>query len=107
MQGISMLPWMKDPQYAAQKRTLCWQHEINAAIREGDWKLVTSNDRDDTAWELYDLSGDRGESHDVRGQFPEVAERLMDQWRQWAKDTTVLPWPEDRENLRRIGWPPE
>ena len=107
MQGISMLPWMKDPQHAAQTRTLFWQHEINAAVREGNWKLVTSNDRDDSAWELYDLSSDRSESLDLWEEHPEMTERLIRQWKHWAANSDVFPWPEERENLRRIGWPPE
>lgn len=66
-----------------------------------------SNDRDDEAWELYDLSSDRSESHDLREEHPEVTERLIRQWKHWAANSDVFPWPEERENLRRIGWPPE
>jgi len=107
MQGTSMLPWLEDPQRPAQGRTLYWQHELNAAIRDGDWKLVTSDARDDSAWELYDLTHDRSESEDVRVGNPLLVAELKQNWRTWAEDVHAVPWPEDRESMRRIVWPPE
>jgi arylsulfatase len=106
-QGMSMLPYLVNDSAAPVERTIYWQHELNAAIRAGNWKLVTSDDRDEAAWELYDLTGDRSETEDLRAGNPEVADRLKKQWQVWASDTHVIPWPEERGNLRRIPWPPE
>ncbi len=43
------------------------------SLREGSWKLIV---RGDATRELVDLSTDPGETRDVRGDFPRVAERL-------------------------------
>jgi arylsulfatase len=105
-EGLSMRPFFEGGG-SVTGRTLFWQHELNAAVREGNLKLVTSNVRDASAWELHDLTRDRSETHDVREAHPDVADRLIRKWQRWAEDTNVLPWPEDRGNLRRIPWPPE
>ncbi len=105
-QGISMLPFFKNESPTTETRTLYWQHEINAAIREGDWKLVTVNDRDDTKWELYNLSEDRSETDNQIADHPELAARLKTKWQTWAEQANVLPFPETRDNLKRVPWPP-
>ena len=104
-EGMSLLPWFNGTA-SPMKRTLYWQHEINAAIRDGNWKLVTSDDRDPNAWELYDLSADRSESEDLSQLYPEKLEELKAKWRAWAKSSDVLPYPEARDSLRQIPWPP-
>lgn len=105
-QGISMAPWFRDPDAPARSRTLYWQHEHNAAIRQGDWKLVTANDRDPASWALHHLAADRSESADLRAAHPDLSERLLRAWHRWAEIAHVLPYPEDREKPRRIPWPP-
>jgi len=104
-QGRSMRPFLEG-NGTASERTLFWQHELNAAVRAGSMKLVTSNVRDPDAWELHDLSQDRSESHNIREENPVKAERLTREWMSWAAGTDVLPWPEERGSLRRIPWPP-
>lgn len=106
-QGLSLLPWLRGEVSAPEERTLYWQHEINAAIREGDWKLVTSDDRDPSAWELYNLSEDRSEQEDLSARYPGKVAELEAKWRARAKSDSVLPWPEMRDSLRRIPWPPK
>lgn len=106
VQGRSMVPWLTDSGKAAEPRTLYWQHEVNAAIREGNWKLVTSDDRKPDRWELYDLTEDRSESNDLSGDHPQRVEQMKDQWREWAENSDVLPWPEERERMERVPLPP-
>jgi arylsulfatase A-like enzyme len=105
LEGTSMCAFFSG-KGTASERTLFWQHEVNAAVREGPLKLVTSNVRDPSSWELYDLSEDRSESCDMREERPDVVERLTREWRRWAGDTDVLPWPEERSAMRRVPWPP-
>ena len=101
-----MLPFLTRTNAPARPRTLFWQHENHAAIREGDWKLVTTNDRDDNAWELYYLAKDRSESDNLLKKHPNIAERLRGLWRQWAKRANVLPFPERRSGSKGVPWPP-
>lgn len=67
---------------------------------------MTPDERDPNAWELYDLSAGRSESEDLSRPFPEKLEELKAKWRAWAKSSDVLPYPETRDSLRRILWPP-
>ena len=102
--GSSMLPFLTGGHVAVEERTLYWHHEVQAAIREGDWKLVTLDDRAGN-WELYNLAEDRTESEDLSRQFPDRAERLAQKWRRWAETAGVLPYPEDLGEPRDL-WPP-
>ena len=105
-EGISMVPCLTGTRIETRPRTLYWQHENHAAVRDGDWKLVTTNDRDDGAWELYHLSRDRSESLNLITRHPEIAERLKAKWRQWAERANVVPFPETRGGSQGVPWPP-
>ena len=77
-------------------RTLYWQHLNHSAVRSADWKLVTLDDRNPESWELYDLSEDRSETVNVMDQHSAMAEELRGKWQDWAKESNVLPFPEQR-----------
>ena len=95
-----MLPYWKGSVDQPEERTLYWQHLNHSAVRQGDWKLVTLNDRDSADWELYDLSEDRSETDNIIADHPELARRLEAKWRTWAKDVNALPFPEDRGDAK-------
>jgi len=106
-QGISLVPWLVRADAPVVSRTLFWQHENHAALRRGDWKLVTSNDRDPGAWELYDLSHDRSESEDLAAHRPGLLDELKEQWNQWAEAVHAVPFPERRATDPVPNpWPP-
>jgi arylsulfatase len=60
--------------------SLWWQHEGNRALRVGDWKIVAAGEK--SAWELYDLRTDRGESQNLAGQQPERVKAMAELWSQ-------------------------
>ena len=105
-QGISMIPFIRGDEIKVAPRTLYWQHENHAAVREGNWKLVTTNDRDQKAWELYDLAKDRSESEDLSKEQPAIAERLKKKWLRWAEQVNAVPFPEKRPKAKGVPWPP-
>lgn len=94
--GISMVPYWKGDVDEPVERTLYWQHMDHSAVRQGNWKLVTLNDRSSDEWELYDLTLDRSETDNVIDEHPDVARTLMAKWRAWAAEVHALPFPEDR-----------
>ncbi|MFC4992220.1 arylsulfatase [Rubritalea tangerina] len=96
MEGHSMVSYLKDPDVVGEARRLYWQHENHAAMREGDWKLVTVDDRVEGRWELYDLSDDRSESENLAARYPEKVKALRQQWESWARRVKAVPFPEDR-----------
>ncbi|MCZ6704732.1 MAG: arylsulfatase [Bacteroidetes bacterium] len=95
-EGVSMLPYLLGKETETSDRSIYWQHENHSAIRAGDWKLVTNNDRSDDPWELYNFSEDRSESNNLASQYPDIAKELHSRWKQWARDVNALPFPEDR-----------
>lgn len=61
-----------------ERACLFFKHEDNRALRVGDWKIVASGTKSD--WELYDLSTDRSEQHNLAGQHPERVRSLATLW---------------------------
>jgi arylsulfatase len=46
-------------------------------LRDGEWKLVSFQSE---PWELYRISGDRTELHNVAAQHPDIVQRMSKQW---------------------------
>ncbi len=76
---------------------LYFEHHLNCAIRDGDWKLVrkgqTGRDAKLFAWELYNVKTDRAELQNVAAENPEKVEELHAKWEDWAVRAKVKPWP--------------
>jgi arylsulfatase A-like enzyme len=90
MEGVSLAPALRGGPLG-RKNPLFWEHEGNRALRQGNWKLVA---KDPTGpWELYDMTKDRTEMHDLAGQHPEKVKEMAALWEQWAKRTHAIPWP--------------
>ena len=48
----------------------------NAALIDGNYKLLSTNKTKNDSWQLYDLSNDPGETKDVSEKFPERFEKM-------------------------------
>jgi arylsulfatase len=62
----------------APREFLYFNHNNNRAIRSGDWKLISTGTGG--PWELYDLSKDRSEQHDLAGGQPERVKKMAELW---------------------------
>ena len=106
-EGTSLVPLFADKPNG--KKMLFWEHEGNAAVREGKWKLVKNftgarsatpgfdpSDRRGP-WELYDLEQDRTELHDLSAQHPDRVAAMSASYQAWAKRCAVI----DREVILR------
>jgi arylsulfatase len=91
MEGKSLMPALDNR--PIQRDALYWEHEGNAAIRVGDWKLVRLGYGG--PWELYDLKIDRTELHDLAAAKPQLVCALAAKWDAWAQRTHVKPYPND------------
>jgi arylsulfatase A-like enzyme len=80
-----------------EEHVLFWEHMGNAAVRRGRWKAVREAD---AAWELYDLSVDRSELHDLADQEREIRDGLLARWQEWADRVGVIPWERIRKQRR-------
>lgn len=75
--GRSLLPAFASD-VTIERPSLWWQHEGNRALRIGSYKIVAAGK--DAAWELYDLAGDRPETHDLAAAQPERVVVMAVQW---------------------------
>ncbi len=81
MEGRSLVPALANQ--PIEREALYWEHEGNAAIRVGDWKLVRMGANG--AWELYNLKSDRTELHNLATENAELAHELAAKWDAWAE----------------------
>ncbi len=92
MEGVSLVPLLTGSAPVGKPdRFLYWEHEGNAAVRQGDWKLVRVGRNG--PWELYDIATDRTELRDLATIHPERVTALAEKWEAWALRTNVKPYP--------------
>ncbi len=60
-------------------------NRLGSAIRKGPYKLIEYFDNGSV--ELYDLSGDLGEKHDLSKRLPEKAAELKSELHKWRADS--------------------
>jgi arylsulfatase A-like enzyme len=100
MEGRSLKPSFSG-QPLASREALFWEHEGNAAVREGDWKLVRRDA--DGSLELYNLKTDRTELHNLAASQPDRAKAMLAKWQAWANRAHVFPAPPyPRDYLRHF-----
>jgi arylsulfatase len=93
MEGKSLLPVIMGKSKASAD-TLFWEHNNNAAVREGNWKLVRVSKG---AWELYDMASDGTERANLATAKPQIATGLENKWIEWANRVGVFPKPAGKQ----------
>ena len=73
----------------SREQPIFFEHEGNAAIRAGQFKLVRVHGCD---WELYDMEADRTELSDLAGRNRPLEMDLKGQYVSWADKAGVLEW---------------
>lgn len=91
-EGQSIIPLMKGKLVNWRNRPLFWhyphnrngvKYSMSAAIREGDWKLIYSFEREQ--YELFNLKNDISEQHDLAQQYPILAKKMYKKLTEWQK----------------------
>ncbi|WP_156686923.1 arylsulfatase [Mycobacterium sp. Marseille-P9652] len=68
-----------------------WELFGRRAIRQGDWKaLYLLPPHGPGTWQLYDLSSDPGEIHDLAAAEPDKLAELLGLWESYVKENGVL-----------------
>ncbi len=68
-------------------------YSTDRGLRDGEWKLVSFQSH---PWELYHVSTDRTELHDVAAQHPDIVERMVKQWHEMAENVLHVPAKENK-----------
>lgn len=92
-EGTSLLPALRGARLI-RPRPLCFEHHGNLAMRDGDWKIVSTYLLDQPRrWELYNMADDRTELNDLADAMPSRLQSMVGQWQSWADRVGVQPWP--------------
>ena len=86
LEGASLAPAFDGDEI--ERPPMFWEHEGNAAVRVGKWKLVRNYP---AAWELYDMDVDRTELHNLADVYLERVDDMARQYDAWAARCGVIP----------------
>ncbi len=84
LDGVNLIPHLRGDIKTPPHDALYWRWVSQAAIREGDWKLLRGGPRE----YLYNLRTDLEEKHNLAAQHPEIATRLRAKLTAWSNELT-------------------
>ncbi|VUC27306.1 unnamed protein product [Clonostachys rosea] len=97
VRGRSWVPFLKNPDdeklqiYNSTNDIVGWEQIGVAAVRLGDWKAVfMPPPRGSGKWELYDLSKDLGEVHDLGESQPEKLAEMIAHYETYFQETGMF-----------------
>jgi len=73
--GISLAPTLIGKGDQNKHDFLYWEFDGWVAVRQGNWRAVKP--KKSTAWELYDVTADPGETKDLATEKPQILSRLQ------------------------------
>jgi arylsulfatase B len=80
LDGLDLLPLLTGAGTSLQRAYLFWRNQQQAALREGDWKLVRIPRQGSGTWELYNLAEDLAESTNLAGTHPGKSQQMQTRW---------------------------
>jgi len=87
--GESLLPILHNQNWRGHE-VLFFEHEGNKAVRQGNWKLVSTFP--EKAWRLYNMATDRSEQKDLSAAYPEKVQAMKKLFDGWATEVGVVPY---------------
>lgn len=68
-----------------------WELLNHRALKKGQWKIVmTHPPLGDGTWQLYDLSEDPFEHHDLSQAYPSKVTDLLQEWDRYVEENGVF-----------------
>jgi arylsulfatase A-like enzyme len=88
LDGVNLVPYLTGEKKGRPHDVLFWRKEEQngMAIRAGDIKLVSDQQRVKGNHELYDLTSDESEANNLSQAKPEVVESLKNKWQNWNQN---------------------
>ncbi len=101
VEGRSLMPVLEGGTRKGHD-SLFWEWSGNSAVRQGEWKLVWDRLNRSEKWQLYNLSSDRTELHDLADQYPTRVSTMRQAYEAWAEAThRPIPGQASKNNLDR------
>ena len=94
MRGKSLIPFLSGKSELVHEPTDAFGWELcgRAAIRKNNWKAdFIPFPKGTSAWQLYDLSKDPGETKDLANEHPEILQELLEHWEKYCEEVGVVP----------------
>lgn len=109
LDGKSLVPLMTDPDAKWPERVIFTHNPISeqnrypAAVRSQKYRLVkeivgpaggsaaVENDQSASAWQLYDMEADAGETSDLANERQEILAELSQEYEQWLDEARQVP----------------
>jgi arylsulfatase A-like enzyme len=95
LDGVDLIPFMTGEKGGRPHETLYWTWGARKAIREGDLKVMTQNDGRN--WEMFDLSQDMAEEHDLAPARSEKVQTLVRKHAEWESGLMPQQWGWNKE----------
>ncbi|NRB36371.1 MAG: sulfatase-like hydrolase/transferase, partial [Rhodobacteraceae bacterium] len=95
--GEDLMPLLQGRGWV-REQPIFFEHEGNAALRLGPFKLVRLHGQD---WELYDITADRTELHDLAAGDTARVASLSGMYDRWADTSGIKPWAQLQPELLR------
>jgi arylsulfatase A-like enzyme len=90
LDGIDLGPHLREGA-ATTARRIFWrrvpQERMQAAVRDGDWKLLNDEGR----IFLFNVRTDPGERDDLAARHPDIVRKLAQLHEAWRKDVRITP----------------
>jgi len=108
--GMSWVPLVKGESVESEDRAIVWHfpHTYDqypySSVRQGKWKLIYLHT--DRTIELYDISEDISEEHNLASQNPEVVKALAELLTDYLKGADA-GMPLDKETGKVVEYPTE
>ena len=90
LEGHSFVAALADVPGWSRPGACFWEHMGHRAARHGRWKVVS--DQPTGPFELFDMTEDRTEVHNVASQHRDITRQLGAEWESWKVRTGVRTW---------------
>jgi arylsulfatase A-like enzyme len=107
--GKSLMPMLNGDSTSIHANDgMGWELFEMKAYIQGKWKILRLPQPMGTGdWQLFDLEKDPAEATDLSARFPEVKERLISQWNEYAKNNEVHDHQGHYDSIYRKNYVPE
>ena len=89
LDGVNLLPFLTGEASRLPHETLFWRYGAQAALRQGDWKLLR---RGNGSWQLFNLVNDLEEKNDLATREPALVKSLATAWDDWNRQLVPPLW---------------
>lgn len=91
LDGVDLLPYLKDSMQGMPHKYLFWQRGISKAVRSNEWKLMMNEKSGEQL--LYNLITNKYEDPDESARYPQIVLDLEKEYKNWLQVHKNPLWP--------------